>query len=106
MACFIAPMTAAIVTTIARKKNSSHLHLNWLVTMLWGGSLVLAIEHIAHGEVTLYPPFLTALKTPGEAIVMLREIVSVGIPMTLAIVATWGALLLATRAKNFKNNPA
>jgi hypothetical protein len=106
MACFIAPLSAAIITTVAYKKINERLHLDWLITMLWGGVVMLAIEHIVHGEVTLYPPFLTALKNPGEAIVMLREIASVGIPMTLAIVATWGALLLVKRTKLSKNNPA
>ena len=58
MACFIAPATEAIVTTIVKKttdKKETHnpfiKRLNWLNNMLWGGSALLAFEHIWHGEV-------------------------------------------------------
>ncbi len=89
MACFIAPMSLAIVTTLFRKKFPETLKIGWLNIMIWGGAIVLAVEHIAHGEVVLYPPFLTAMQTPAEIPVMLQEMATVGGTMTLAIIFIW-----------------
>ena len=50
-------MSLAIVTTIFRKKIPETLHIGWLNIMIWGGAIMLAVEHIAHGEIILYPPF-------------------------------------------------
>ena len=61
--------------------------------MLWGGVAMLVIEHIAHREVVLYPPFLTAMQTPAEIPVMLQELVTVGGTMTIAIVCIWLVLV-------------
>jgi len=84
MACFLVPMTTAIVTTSLRKKVPSKYHIEWLNSMLWGGVLMLAVEHISHREIVLYPPFLTAgLKE------ILPEMIRVGVPMTLAIFLVW-----------------
>lgn len=90
MACFVVPTGVAIITTAAGKKVSEKYHLNWLNAMLWGGVAMLAVEHIAHGEVVPYPPFLTA----GLAEVF-PEMMRVGIPMTLAIFAVWGIMVAA-----------
>ena len=68
---------------------SAKYHLDWLIAMLWGGVIMLAVEHIAHGEVVLYPPFLTA----GVSEV-LPEILKVGVPMTIAIVSVWAVVVL------------
>lgn len=89
MACFLAPATAAIITTSIKKKIALKYHLEWLNAMLWGGVIMLAVEHIAHLEVVLYPPFLTA----GFSEV-LPEILKVGIPMTLAIILIWAVMVL------------
>jgi len=89
MACFLVPMSAAVVTTAIRKKFPEKYHLNWLNAMLWGGSLMLAVEHIAHREIVPYPPFLTA----GISEV-LPEMVRVGIPMTLVVVFVWVAMVV------------
>ena len=80
MACFIVPGTEAVVSTIVTKaiekqementKTSnteikehtakSIIHkMKWLNTMLWGGSALLAFEHVWHGEVVPFFPFLT-----------------------------------------------
>lgn len=88
MACFAVPTAAAIVTTAIGKKVPEKLHLNWLNSMLWGGVIMLAVEHIAHGEVVLYPPFLTA----GLPEVW-PEMMRVGVPMTLAIFFIWGIMV-------------
>lgn len=92
MACFLAPTTAVIITTAVRKKISPKYHLDWLIAMLWGGAAMLAVEHISHGEVIPYPPFLTA----GFSKV-LPEILKAGVPMTFAIVLAWAAMVLASR---------
>ena len=88
MACFVVPTGAAIVTTVMGKKVPEKYHLNWLNSMLWGGVVMLAVEHIAHGEIVLYPPFLTAGLHE-----VLPEMLRVGVPMTLAIVLIWGTMV-------------
>lgn len=89
MACFVAPMSLAIVTTIFRKKIPENLKIGWLNIMIWGGVIMLAVEHIAHGEVVLYPPFLTAMQTPAEIPVMLQEMATIGGTMTITILCIW-----------------
>jgi hypothetical protein len=96
MACFIAPMTTGIVTTVFRKKIPAALKIGWLNIMLWGGVAMLAIEHIAHGEVVFYPPFLTAMQNPADIPVMLQELATVGGTMTIAIVVAWIILVAIT----------
>ncbi len=94
MACFLAPATAAIITTSIKKKITPKYHLEWLNNMLWGGVVMLAVEHIAHGEVVLYPPFLTAMKNPADIPVMLQEIATIGTTMTVAIILVWTIIVL------------
>ena len=96
MACFLAPMATGIVTTVFRKKIPAALKIGWLNIMLWGGVAMLAIEHIAHGEVVLYPPFLTAMQNPADIPVMLQELATVGGTMTIAIVVVWIILVAIT----------
>jgi hypothetical protein len=96
MACFIAPMTTGIVTTVFRKKIPAALKIGWLNIMLWGGVAMLAIEHIVHGEVVFYPPFLTAMQNPADIPVMLQELATVGGTMTIAIVVAWIILVAIT----------
>ena len=94
MACFLAPTTVAIITSAIRKKIPLKYHLDWLITMLWGGVVMLVVDHIAHGEVILYPPFLTALKNPADIPAMLHEIATIGLTMTIAIIGVWGVMIL------------
>lgn len=68
--------------------------LGWLLNMLWGGVLLLAIEHIWHGEVVLWPPFLTAMQTPDEVPVMLHEMATVGISMAVLVTVVWAVATL------------
>lgn len=86
MACFIAPLVLGILTTLFSSKFPEKWHIGWLNAMLWGGSLMLAVEHVAHGEIVLYPPFLT-----GENI--FGEILRIGIPMTLISVFVWSGIV-------------
>jgi len=96
MACFLAPMATGIVTTVFRKKIPAALKIGWLNIMLWGGVAMLAIEHIAHGEIVFYPPFLTAMQNPADIPVMLQELATVGGTMTIAIVLIWISLVAIT----------
>ncbi len=112
MACFIAPAAEAVITTIAAKAVKSQekrenesislsekttaetvkipfsVKLGWLNKMLWGGSALLAFEHVWHGEVVPFFPFLTAVKT-GETAEMLAEIGSTGVLMSAIVTAVW-----------------
>ena len=51
--------------------------------LLWGGILLLAFEHLWHGEVTLFAPFLTAMSNPEDKAVMLHEMATVGVTMKI-----------------------
>jgi hypothetical protein len=93
MCCFIAPATTAIVTTSLKKKIPSKYRLEWLNTMLWGGVAMLIIEHISHGEIVPFPPFITAMKSPSDTAVMLQEIATIGTSMTVAIIMAWAGLV-------------
>ena len=99
MACFVVPTAAAIVTTAMGKKVPEKYHLDWLNSMLWGGVVMLAVEHIAHGEVVLYPPFLTAGLNE-----VFPEMMRIGVPMTLVIFLIWGIMVAvsATMSKRVK----
>jgi hypothetical protein len=92
-------MGTAIVTTTVRKKVSEKYHLNWLNSMLWGGVVMLAVEHICHREIVLYPPFLTA-GLPE----VLPETLRVGVPMTLSIFLIWG-IMVTVAARMSKRVP-
>jgi hypothetical protein len=86
-------MATGIITTVFRKKIPAALKISWLNIMLWGGVIMLAIEHIAHGEVIASPPFLTAMQNPANIPIMLQEIVTVGGTMTIVIVLAWITLV-------------
>lgn len=111
MACFIAPMAEAIVVTIAKKgieKNGSEKavsvagKLGTLNNLLWGGSALLAFEHVWHGEVVPFYPFLTAAKTAEGTAEMLKELATRGTCMALLITAVWGATLAISAARAHK----
>lgn len=113
MACFLVPATEAAVTTIAehivkgkeehseaqeltceesRKTPFSH-KLKWLNNMLWGGSALLAFEHIWHGEVVPWFPFLTAAGNPEDAMAMLHEMATTGVTMAVLVTAVWAGMV-------------
>lgn len=116
MACFLVPTTEAIVTTIAKKsidKSAEKSHkeitnpfvkrMNWLNNMLWGGSALLAFEHVWHGEVTPWFPFLTNAANPQDAAAMLGEMVTSGVAMAALVTAAWAAIVLVTNAAAKRN---
>ena len=95
MACFAAPAALGIVTTVFRKKFPKKWHINWLNTMIFGGAIALGVEHVAHGEIVPWPPFLTAMSNPADAAAMFGEILAVGVPMTIALVFVWVVMVVA-----------
>lgn len=104
MACFTVPLAEAVIVSaakkVAKKAHCSEKTLDfidkkvgWLEKMLYGGSFLLAIEHLYHGEISVYPPFLTALNTPEEIPVMLHEMATSGVGMALLTTAVWGVIV-------------
>ena len=109
MACFIVPLTQAIATTIYRKHVATTgkdtfvtRNLKTLEQMLWGGSLMLVLDHIINGEVTWMYPFFTALETEGGGMVMLREMLTVGVPMSVLVTVVWWVWCYAKERKAIK----
>ena len=111
MACFLVPAGEAVITTVVqkvieRKEKGAVIspkwsnRLSWLNKMLWGGTLMLVIDHLISGEVTFYPPFLTALQSPADTAVMLREMATVGVTMAAAVTAVWGIMVLVAEFKS------
>lgn len=113
MACFVAPAVEAIAITTAKKIKAHQMEkkgvnvneltvtpftnkTKYLEAMLYGGSAILLVEHIYHGEVSFVFPFFTALKSADTTLVMLREIATTGVLMSVAVTLVWavGCLLL------------
>lgn len=109
MACFLVPTTEAIVTTVikkaADKKGSDNIFIKkmgWLNNMLWGGSALLAFEHVWHGEVTPWFPFLTAAANPEDAAEMLHEMGTSGVAMAVLVTVAWVVMVLVAQAVSKK----
>ena len=76
-------MTQAIVTSAYRKarggdieKSGSVLlhNIPALEKMLWGGTVVLLVDHLIHGELFTFS---------------LKELLTVGLPMSVVLTAVW-----------------
>ena len=101
MACFTVPLTAAVAATAAKSALPKSAHSNpfvakigWLGKMMFGGSFLLAIEHVYHGEITWHPPFLTAVAEGAEATAdMLHEMATRGVAMTVLLLVVWAAMV-------------
>ena len=63
---------------------------------------MLIVDHIINGELTWKYPFFTALTDAGGASVFLRELLAVGVPMSLAITAIWGIWALISERRTAK----
>lgn len=73
--------------------------LDWLANMLWGGAFLLLIEHIWHGEIVPWAPFLTAMNNPADVPAMLQEMATVGVGMAVAVTAVWAIACAVVDAK-------
>lgn len=101
MACFSVPLAGAVAAAVvhksaSEKKNPFIARLPWLVKMTLGGSFLLAIEHIYHGEISFAPPFLTAMSNPADTAAMLHEMATAGVAMALLLVAVWSAMVVVS----------
>ena len=99
MACFTVPLATAVAASAVKaaipassRKNPFVAKIDWLGKMMLGGSFLLAIEHVYHGEITYMPPFLTAVKN-GETSEMLHEMATRGIAMAVLLGVAWIAMV-------------
>lgn len=72
--------------------------LRWLSKLQFGGSALLAFEHVWHGEIVPYFPFLTAMNDPSEATVMFEEMATVGVGMAIATTVVWVGMVAVSTA--------
>lgn len=116
MACFIVPAGEALVVSAVSKvmerrlksgkikagdSGYTRIHAfvekrKWLTNLLWGGSALLAFEHIWHGEVVPWFPFLTALRSGEETVVMLSEMATTGVMMVVVVNIVWICMVLVS----------
>ena len=115
MACFLVAAAEAVGVTVAvrilkhkdkKRKLSTgsdapvdegklpfYKKLQWLANLLWGGVVLLAFEHLWHGEVVPWFPFLTAMGDPEAVSEMLSEMGTVGVCMCALVTAVWGGIV-------------
>ena len=105
MACFTVPLATAVVAGAVKaalpasaSKNPFVAKLDWLGKLMFGGSFLLAIEHVYHGEIIFSWPFLTAVKE-GDTAGMLHEMATRGTAMALLLVAVWVAMVAVSTAR-------
>lgn len=112
MACFLVPAGEAAVTTVVGKlggkkpQGAAHEQagagfgrkLKWLSNMLWGGSALLAFEHLWHGEIMPWFPFLSAAGSPADTAEMLAEMGSVGVTMAAGVTLVWVGMVAVSAA--------
>lgn len=121
MACFIVPAAEAVIVTAATKflekrekkaeANGEHYSaepfsckLKRLNYLLCGGSAMLAFEHLWHGEIQPFFPFLTAMGNPEDMAEMLHEMMTVGVSMAVLVTAVWGIMTYALNKIEQRNN--
>lgn len=125
MACFLVPATEAIVTTVIAKAVKNHedktqttekvrtlgedkiplsKKIKNLSGFLWGGSGILAFEHLWHGEISPFFPFLTAASDPQEMSVVFHEMSTVGTSMAVLVTVVWAVMTFAS-GKILKHQP-
>ncbi len=128
MACFLVPAAEAVVVKAVEKmvkkseaeavlstgnneekeiKIPLSRKLNWLSHMLIGGVILLLFEHIWHGEVVPWFPFLTAMSSPSETAAMLLEMSTAGVCMAVLVTVVWFIMCAAADSiVNRKNSKA
>lgn len=126
MACFLVPAAEAVVVTVvaqvikSKEKKEAKIAVNtnhasasveavekpkislsnklmWLTRLLWGGAFLLAYEHVWHGEVVPWFPFLTAASDPAETAAMLQEMSTIGVTMAVIVTLTWLGIVLVSK---------
>jgi len=116
MACFLVPMAVAIGTSVTQKVVENRekkvgeertrktglswsRRLSWLNKLLWGGTILLAFEHIWHGEIVPWPPFLTAMENPADVAPMLHEVATIGVAMAIFVTIVWAIIVMVAELK-------
>ena len=93
MACFVVPLVQAIATSALRKWGKTDgfvgRNIKSLELMLWGGSVLLIVDHIINGELTWKFPFFTAVANGGSWSTVLHEMLTVGVPMSVVLTLVW-----------------
>ncbi len=103
MSCFIVPLVQAVATTAYRKahvkpfKSVLGKEIPSLEKMLWGGTVMLIVDHVINGELTWRFPFFTALNEAGGLGTMLHEMLTVGLPISLVLTAVWSVYAFLRR---------
>lgn len=87
--CFLVPLTQAVATTIYRvctKQTDTFVgrNLKTLELMLWGGTIMLLVDHIINGEFLAWNPM---------------ELLTVGLPMSVAVTVVWAIYCYAKERK-------
>ncbi len=111
MACFLVSTAEAVIVKAVEKveekrevnqeeKNEEvkiplSKKLSWLRYMLLGGSVLLAFEHLWHGEIVPWFPFLTAMSDQADAAEMFHEMATVGVSMAVLVTAVWVGVCVA-----------
>ncbi|MBO4635068.1 MAG: hypothetical protein J5669_06820 [Bacteroidales bacterium] len=88
MSCFIVPLAEAAIVSICRKAGCKSgfagRNLPSLEKMLWGGSVMLIVDHAINGELFAWTPM---------------EMLKVGVPMALALTLVWAIYALIKERK-------
>lgn len=126
MACLIVPAVEAVVVTgitkIVEKKEHKALETNiectgthhtpfskklkWLSKLQFGGAALLLFEHVWHGEITPFFPFLTAMGDKADTVMMLKEMATTGVAMALLTTLVWVGMVVVTNAWEKNANKA
>ena len=121
MACFTVPAVEAIVVAVAAKvmekrekepvtvnlpaqggaietvqKTPFSRKLKWLSWLQLGGCVLLLFEHIWHGEIVPWFPFLSAMSNPADAAEMFHEMATVGVTMAILTTVIWIGMLIVS----------
>jgi hypothetical protein len=116
MACFLVSVAEAVVVKVAEKaakqnelraleRNTEKAKevtiplsrkLKWLSNMLLGGSVLLAFEHVWHGEIVPWFPFMTAMSDPEDTAEMLHEMATIGVSMAVLVTVVWIGMCIAS----------
>ena len=78
MSCYIVPLVEAALVSVCRKAGVKSgfvgRNLGSLELMLWGGSVMLVVDHAINGELFAWTPY---------------EMLTVGVPMAVALTLVW-----------------
>ncbi|MBR4125259.1 MAG: hypothetical protein IKR13_03570 [Victivallales bacterium] len=121
MACFIVPLAETVIASgvkaVLKRREAKASEgevvesvwvkrLGWLQKLGFGGSALLAVEHIYHGEITFVPPFLTAMNSPETTQEMLHEMATAGVSMALLITVIWAVMCVVDHVLAKKHSTA